>query len=125
MFSKEYLVSVKKFELKQIGNFVKRVAIAQKYMPPAMSTTARTDSERKQILSKYVVTKVSQGWRVELQADFEAVLLIGTRPNHILHLLLSVVTFGLWLIVWALISMNGGPKSLTASVDQFGNIHLS
>jgi len=29
-----------------------------------------------------------------------------TRPNHILHLLLSVVTGGLWLLVWALLSLD-------------------
>ena len=27
------------------------------------------------------------------------------RVNHILHLLLSLVTFGLWLPVWLLLSM--------------------
>lgn len=29
-------------------------------------------------------------------------------PNHILHLLLSLVTFGLWLVVWLLLILNGG-----------------
>ena len=29
-------------------------------------------------------------------------------PNHILHLLLSLVTMGLWLIIWILISVQFG-----------------
>lgn len=29
-------------------------------------------------------------------------------PNHILHLLLSIVTAGLWLIVWALMILSVG-----------------
>lgn len=28
------------------------------------------------------------------------------RPNHILHLILSIVTAGLWLIPWAIMSLN-------------------
>lgn len=27
--------------------------------------------------------------------------------NHVLHLLLSIVTFGFWLIVWLLVALNG------------------
>lgn len=30
---------------------------------------------------------------------------VQTTPNHVLHLLLSVVTIGLWLIVWLLITV--------------------
>ena len=29
----------------------------------------------------------------------------GTRPNHVLHLILTLVTFGLWAIVWLLVSI--------------------
>lgn len=33
------------------------------------------------------------------------------KPNHILHLLLTVFTAGIWLIMWLLISMfSGSPK---------------
>lgn len=28
-------------------------------------------------------------------------------PNHVLHLLLSIVTAGLWLIVWLVIATGG------------------
>jgi hypothetical protein len=28
-------------------------------------------------------------------------------PNHVLHLILSLVTFGLWLPIWLLISAGG------------------
>ena len=36
------------------------------------------------------------------------------RPNHILHLLLSVVTAGLWLIVWLFVG--AGEKKATCTV---------
>lgn len=28
------------------------------------------------------------------------------RPNHILHLLLSLITVGIWLPIWLLVSLN-------------------
>ena len=50
---------------------------------------------------------------------------VFNRPNHILHLLLSIFTLGFWVIVWILIALNGGPKTLSATVDNFGNIHVN
>jgi hypothetical protein len=38
-------------------------------------------------------------------ADQQPVLAVKQTPNHILHLLLSVVTFGMWLPVWLVISL--------------------
>ena len=37
----------------------------------------------------------------------ERVLARKETPNHILHLLLTVVTVGLWIIVWALLISKG------------------
>jgi len=36
-------------------------------------------------------------------------LFIAPKPNHILHLLLSIFTLGIWLIVWLLIGGKTGP----------------
>lgn len=33
------------------------------------------------------------------------VLIRALRPNHVLHLLLSTVTMGLWMIVWGVLSV--------------------
>ena len=32
------------------------------------------------------------------------------RPNHILHLILSLLTCGLWVIVWLLLSLPSTPR---------------
>ena len=39
-------------------------------------------------------------------------LAVGTTPNHILHLVLTLITFGLWGIVWILVAVgkSGGYK---------------
>lgn len=33
------------------------------------------------------------------------------KTNHILHLILSLLTFGVWLIVWALVSWSNSMQS--------------
>ena len=53
---------------------------------------------------------IQQGWRVESESDTYTVLVRGQRPNHILHLLLSVFTLGLWIIVWVIIAATGGEE---------------
>jgi hypothetical protein len=33
------------------------------------------------------------------------VMATGTTPNHLLHFFLTLFTFGLWIIVWILVSV--------------------
>ena len=43
----------------------------------------------------------------------------NNKINHILHLVLSIVTGGLWLIVWALIGMiKPSDASIIAKIDK-------
>lgn len=51
---------------------------------------------------------LDMGWRVELESETHLHLINGRRVNHILHLLLTIVTAGVWGIVWLLIVLNGG-----------------
>ena len=51
------------------------------------------------------------GQRLESRSDFQAVLVEGHRVNHVLHLLLSLVTFGLWFIVWVSLAVVGGGEA--------------
>ena len=82
-----------------------------------------TDEERKEMLDREVESRVRRGRRVESQTDFQAVLVSGRRVNHILHLLLSLFTLGLWLIVWLLLALFGGERRETVRVDEQGRIH--
>ena len=49
----------------------------------------------------------------ETPSDAEIAILLSQKKqtNHILHLLLSVVTGGLWLIVWFLVAMDNGSRN--------------
>ena len=78
----------------------------------------RTPEERKQLLENSILRHVEQGWRVESRGEFYATLVKGDPINHILHLLLSLVTAGLWLIVWLIMGVQGGQERKTITVRE-------
>jgi hypothetical protein len=86
--------------------------------------TRKSPDERKEALGRAIHTQVAQGARVESQGDYQAILVRGHRPNHMLHLVLSIVTLGLWLFVWLGVIAFGGEKRMSASVDEWGNTNL-
>ena len=85
---------------------------------------AKTDTERKQTLATTVTNRVAQGRRVESQTDFQAILVHGHRPNHLLHLIVTLCTLGLWGLVWLGIAVLGGEKRETVQIDEWGNIQI-
>jgi hypothetical protein len=82
----------------------------------------RTSEQRKQILKDFVINQVTFGSRVVLQEDFDAVLVYGKNPNHILHLLLSIITLGLWIFVWILLYFTSREKRYSLHIDEYGVI---
>jgi hypothetical protein len=46
----------------------------------------------------------------------------GHRPTHLLHLLLSVFTLGLWLLVWLLLAGTVRERYKLSTVDALGNV---
>lgn len=80
--------------------------------------------QRKAILGQAVAQHVAVGWQVEYQADDRAVLAAASPPvNHVLHLLLTLVTCGLWAIVWFVLALSRPPaRRLTLAVDERGQI---
>jgi Mg2+/citrate symporter len=82
----------------------------------------RSVDERKLLLREFVVGKVAAGSRVELQDDFSAVLVFGTKPNHILHFILSILTAGFWLIIWLFIALGSKERRTLYKIDEYGII---
>jgi len=58
---------------------------------------------------------------VESQSHIQAVVVTGKRPNHILHLILTILTLGVWAIVWIIIAIGGGEKRKTVSISPDGH----
>lgn len=85
-------------------------------MTQGMNDDQQIERQRKQTLANRVATQVSKGWRVESQTETMATLVKGKRPNHILHLLLSVFTLGIWLPVWIILAVVMGEKRKTVVV---------
>ena len=67
----------------------------------------------------------SYGYRVESQSEFQAIIVRGKKPNHVLHLLLSIITAGLWLIVWIIVAIGGGERRRVISVDDVGTVQVT
>lgn len=87
-----------------------------------VSTTRRSDDERKVILAQQLQTAAARGLRIESQSDFQAVLVEGKPVNHVLHAILTIFTCLLWGIVWAILAGTGGEKRQMVVVDEFGNV---
>ena len=88
-------------------------------------SSRKTSEERREALSQLITSQLSQGWRIESQGDFQAVLLQGHAVNHILHLLITFFTIGLWSIVWIALVLIGGEKRQVVRVDEWGNPAIS
>ena len=85
----------------------------------------KTVDERRELLAHEIRFRVGREYRIESQADFQAVLVRGHRVNHILHLIITLVTCFLWGIVWILLVIADGEKRLVVSVDEWGNVNVS
>ena len=81
-----------------------------------------TIEQRKTILASAIAKELGEGARLEAQTDYHAVMVKGRRPSHILHLLLTLVTFGLWLIPWVLISAFSGERRRMVFVGEDGTV---
>jgi hypothetical protein len=91
------------------------------------STVTKWDSERrKQALATAVANEVRAGWNVQSQTDYQAVMHIpAEKTNHILHLILTLLTLGLWIIVWiAMVIIHKGEQHEVISVDEYGNTNI-
>jgi len=55
-----------------------------------------------------------------MKADNQVVLEYKAKPNHVLHLILSIVTFGLWLPIWLIVAITSKDKHETIAVDEYG-----
>ena len=88
-------------------------------MHDSSNSEPKTDNERKHILSIEVANLVSQGYRVESQSEFQAVLARGKRPSHLLHAILTIFT-GVWALIWILLALTMRIKRVVVTVDEWG-----
>ena len=80
------------------------------------------DESQASKLDQITDERIINGWKIESRTPTAVVLSKGTRPNHILHLILSVLTFGLWILVWINVAAWGGTRRATIRVHEDGRI---
>ncbi len=88
-------------------------------------SSRKTSEERKELLARQVASLITQGRRIESQSDFQAVLVQGHRVNHVLHLILTLLTLGFWAVAWLALVFLGGEKREVVQVDEWGNPTIS
>ena len=89
---------------------------------PELPVGEATPAQQKRSLAGAVQREVFRGYRIESQTDFNAVLIKGKRPNHVLHLILTIITAGLWAFVWIIVWAANRESRLMLSVDDYGNV---
>jgi len=85
----------------------------------------KSTDERKASLARTVANLVAQGRRVESQSDYQAVLIRGRHVRHILHLVLTIITVGLWAPIWLAMWLLYRERREIAAVDEYGNVSVA
>ncbi|MXY72484.1 MAG: hypothetical protein F4Y97_05530 [Dehalococcoidia bacterium] len=68
----------------------------------------------------YIDKQLAKGARIETQTPTMTVLLKGEKVNHVLHLLLSVFTAGIWLPFWIVVAATGGVRRKVVRLELRG-----
>lgn len=76
-------------------------------------------------LSAAIAQCVAAGWRVEVVTGSSAVLVTGSKPNHLLHAIISFFTCFAWLIVWIPVALSTSERRMTLTVSPDGQVHYS
>lgn len=78
------------------------------------------DVERRHAMDWVVQQETVQGWRLVSRTEHGAVFERGDKPNHVLHLLLTVFTCGLWAVIWLLLAISSKTVRKQMWVDEEG-----
>jgi hypothetical protein len=73
-------------------------------------------------LDRAVANELAGGASLVSQAGTSAVLTAGRPVNHILHLILSVLTAGLWLFVWVALVLTNKKQRIVLTMDANGQV---
>ena len=79
------------------------------------------DKRRRQQQAQAVANEVLQGSVVQSSSDYQAVLVSGSKVNHLLHFAITVVSCGFWACVWLFLSLTGGEEVYIVNTPEFGN----
>ena len=84
---------------------------------------ALREASPERALARKVAAHVRDGWRVESQSSYQAVVVRGNRPNHLLHGVLTACT-GVWGIVWLAVALSSVVERRLIELDDRGEVRV-
>jgi hypothetical protein len=81
----------------------------------------KTPEERKAMLDSALHLWGAKGFRIENRSDFQATVSKGKEIRHVLHIVLSIITAGVWLLVYLPLWLLTGIRRRMVSIDEYGN----
>lgn len=78
-----------------------------------MSTIALDDAVR---------THLNRGWKIADRTETSVTLTRKKKFNLFLHIVMTLITGGIWLLVILLLLLNRGQEAVTLTVDDSGRV---
>lgn len=92
-------------------------------LPAPLTPTVPASLEARRYALQYAIhSQLPFAPRIESQTDTAAVLVFGRRPNHVLHFLIGLFTFGAWWLIWLLLSVTQREQRRMIDVDEYGRV---
>ena len=86
--------------------------------------TPLSEEKRRQILEDQIMMHQANGKRLESQIGFQAVLVTNVKVNHLMHLIITVLTGGLWALLWVYFALARKEIREILQVDENGMTKL-
>jgi hypothetical protein len=83
--------------------------------------TRRTDEEFGRLIAAYGL----RGYQLMFRDENNAFMVKPHRINHVLHLLLTLVTFGLWAPIWLLLAIQAKDERVVLTRDMPAELYLT
>jgi len=78
------------------------------------------DRKRKEQQAQAVANEVLKGSVVQSSSDYQAVLVSGSKVNHLLHFAITMVSCGFWACVWLFLALTGGEEVYIVNTPEHG-----
>ena len=82
-------------------------------------------NRRAELLDSALTRATLSGGRLVSRGQYEAVVEWGRKRWHVLHMILSVLTFGGWLIVWGVLGATNPLRRRVVTVDEYGRTWIT
>ena len=88
-----------------------------------MQDTTLAQQEQTAILEQEIVQALAKGARLESRTTTAAVVVYNNNPTkYVMHAILTLLTFGLWLMLLLMVMLLARASRVMITVDECGNI---